>query len=299
MSPQQRDDGWLAWGHPSKPIPADGLATSRQRGPMAEMWWSGRFVQVLESYGLGPRLQRGRRYARAGQVLSLDVWPGWISTEVQGTRAQPYRVTVGFKRPNDAQWDQIEASLRSRVGPYAQLLAGEMPRELEDLFEAASVPLFPRRWKDLRPDCSCPDSGNPCKHIAASLYVFADHLDADPWLLLRWRGRTKDELLGHLRTAAAPGAEAQPTHQEAGLPPWWPLRPDDRRAGEVGAPVGWVEGTGPAPGAVGVPEVDPLPPEPPHTALRRLGLLDVEVRGTPAVGLIVPAYEALCAPPDP
>ena len=42
----------------------------------AASWWSRRFVDVLESYGLGSRMQRGRRYARAGQVLSFDVQAG-------------------------------------------------------------------------------------------------------------------------------------------------------------------------------------------------------------------------------
>ena len=62
---------------PSRPLPAEGgIATRRQRGAMAASWWSQRFVEVLESYGLGTRMQRGRRYARQGQVLDVDVTPG-------------------------------------------------------------------------------------------------------------------------------------------------------------------------------------------------------------------------------
>ncbi|HEX4976430.1 MAG TPA: hypothetical protein VFV40_01065, partial [Nocardioides sp.] len=72
------DDPWNRYPE-SRPIPtADGIATSKQRGAMASTWWSKRFTDVLESYGLGTRMQRGRRYARAGQVLSIDVTPGLL-----------------------------------------------------------------------------------------------------------------------------------------------------------------------------------------------------------------------------
>jgi uncharacterized Zn finger protein len=51
------------------------------------------------------------------------------------------------------------------------------------------------------------------------LYVFADQLEADPWLLLAWRGRARDDLLAPLRARA--GAEAiGPTVPVA---PWWPF----------------------------------------------------------------------------
>lgn len=67
MAGRRWDDPWQRFP-PSVPLPVQGGgATSRQRGPMATMWWSRRFVEVLESYGLGARMQRGRRYARTGQ----------------------------------------------------------------------------------------------------------------------------------------------------------------------------------------------------------------------------------------
>ena len=182
------------------PLPAaDGLATSKQRGAMAATWWSRRFVDVLESYGLGTRMQRGRRYARAGQVLSFDVQPGIIVAQVQGSRRTPYVVTVAVAQPTAEQWASVDAALASRVGFVARLLAGEVPADLEDVFRDAAVELFPPSWSTLDARCSCPDWENPCKHIAAVLYLFADRLDGDPWLLLAWRGRGRDQLLDPLR----------------------------------------------------------------------------------------------------
>jgi hypothetical protein len=221
-----------------------------QRGaPLAGQWWSRRFTAVLESYGLGPRMERGRRYARGGRVHDLTVKAGKLEARVQGTRAVPYRVSLRSEAPTQAQWRRLEAEMAKRLGWTAQLLNGELPVDLEEAFAEVGVPLFPRRWSDLRVRCGCPDDAEPCKHIAAVLYVFAQRLDDDPWLLLAWHGKERDALLSALRRDA-------PAPVEQGLPPWWPLglraRPQPR----------WRP-------------PDPLPPDPPERALQRLGPLEL------------------------
>jgi uncharacterized Zn finger protein len=55
--------------------------TSR-RQVLASQWWSQRFTAVLESYGLGPRMERGRRYARTGRVGNLTVKAGRLEARV-------------------------------------------------------------------------------------------------------------------------------------------------------------------------------------------------------------------------
>lgn len=205
---------------------------------------------MLESYGLGPRLERGRRYARGGRVQELLVKAGRLEARVQGSRATPYRVNVRSATPGKAQWQALEQAMAARLGWTAQLLNGELPRDLEQPFEAVGVPLFPRRWADLQVHCSCPDDAEPCKHIAAVLYAFAQRLDEDPWQLLAWRGRDRDSLLAHLRR------NAPEAPRDDGLPPWWPVGLRARPAPRTHPP-------------------DPLPPDPPERALQRLGPLDV------------------------
>src|SRR5439155_7107243 len=78
-------------------------------------------------------------------------------------------------------------------------------------------------YADLKASCDCPDTEDPCKHIAAVYYLLAERFDADPFLIFTWRGRTQDELLDGLRarrgrsgtnssrsfpSAAAPGTAA-------------------------------------------------------------------------------------------
>jgi uncharacterized Zn finger protein len=275
MAKRRWDDRWQRYTE-SVPIPTrDGLATSKQRGAMAASWWSRRFVDVLESYGLGARMQRGRKYARTGQVLSLDVRAGMLVAQVQGSRPTPYILTVAAESPTVQQWASVDAALGARVGFVARLLAGEVPPDLEDVFRAAAVDLFPASWSTLDARCSCPDWENPCKHIAAAMYVFADQLDGDPWLLLAWRGRNRDQLLDPLRARAGGVAPAS----GSAITPWWPFGDGARlpfglRANHDGA-------LGEA-------------PDPPDAVLRRLATLDVEVRGEPVCDWLVVAYEIVC-----
>lgn len=267
----------------SKPLKAEGgIATSKQRGAMADTWWSKRFITVLDSYGLGTRMQRGRNYARSGQVLSLDVDPGLITAQVHGSRRTPYVVTVQAAQPSDVQWLKLDDAFRSRVGFVARLLAGELPPDLEGAFDDAGVRLFPSAWRELKAKCSCPDSENPCKHIAAVLYVFADQLDDDPWLLLTWRGRSREQILGRIRPAD------NTESVRAGLPPWWPLTPDQSTAadGRRSLPEATLPGTM-------LPEATPA--EPPHRILARLESLTADVGGPALVDLLVPAYRNLNA----
>lgn len=235
--------------------PAAHTTPGARRGqPLANQWWSQRFITVLESYGLGARMERGRRYARGGRVGELSVKPGRLEARVRGSRAVPYRVSIRSAAPNKAQWSALEQAMAQRLGWSAQLLNGEVPQDLEQAFAEVGVPLFPRRWSDLQVRCGCPDDVEPCKHLAAVLYVFAQQLDDDPWLLLAWHGRPREALLTALRRSA-------PEPADSGLPPWWPV---GLRAGATGAGA-FSHGSPP----------DPLPPEPPERTLQRLGPLEL------------------------
>jgi len=86
----------------SKPRAVQGGIKARStRGAIAQTWWSGRFIAVLEDMGLGGRLQRGRRYARTGQVIDLVVAAGLVSAQVQGSRVKPYRVRISIDAASD------------------------------------------------------------------------------------------------------------------------------------------------------------------------------------------------------
>lgn len=177
----------------------DGIEAQSKRGDIGEQWWSRRFVDVVESYSKSNRLTRGKRYARKGQVVNLSVETGVVSATVQGSRSDPYEITIRGDALDDETWSEIEEAMADRAAYAAQLLAEEMPAEIEDVFEACDISLFPESYRDMRTNCTCPDGANPCKHIAAVFYILAEQFDEDPFLIFRWRGRRREPLLENLQ----------------------------------------------------------------------------------------------------
>lgn len=237
--------GWQRYPSSRPRAVEGGLKARTTRGAIGATWWSRRFLDVLESFAMGTRLTRGRAYARKGQVISLDVTPGVVVARVQGSRAKPYQVSIGLPPMTELVWAKVEIALSEQALPSAKLLAGEVPPELEEIFAAAGAPLFPLHADDLDQRCSCPDWGVPCKHLAATFYLLAEAFDADPFAILAWRGRDREQLLGRLRelrgtepVQASAGAETVVFSTEltlAGLPDaddldrfWFPPPPPPR-----------------------------------------------------------------------
>jgi uncharacterized Zn finger protein len=274
MSPREttpRDE----WYPPSRPRPVEGgLRARSRRGEIGQTWWSARFIDGLDALGMGGRLARGKRYARAGQVIELRVQPGSATALVQGSRPRPYRVRIGLVSFGKADWTRVEQALADDAWYTAKLLAGEMPTDIEEVFAAAGLSLLPVGARDLSMDCSCPDFAVPCKHLVATLYLLAETFDDDPFQILALRGRSRDELLENLsarRRGTAPRAAGAPSPGAPALSDcldtFWvaPVRPP-----------------APRPAAVAVDSLlDQVPPR---------GLV---VRGRDLIELLRPVYGAL------
>jgi len=209
---------WEDWP-PARPIRVDGGIKARsKRGAIGEQWWSRRFISVLESYGMSGRLARGRSYARAGQVLDFELAQGKVTARVQGSRVRPYQVRIGVLPLTTAQWQRVTRQLASQALFRAKLLAGEMPHEIEEVFAGCGTPLFPRSAADLDMHCSCPDWEVPCKHLAAVCYVLAEEFDRDPFGMLAWRGKGRDDLLAALRQIQGQAGAGQPAPAALDVP---------------------------------------------------------------------------------
>ncbi|MFP4395980.1 MAG: SWIM zinc finger family protein [Anaerolineales bacterium] len=189
----------------TRTLPADGIKAKSRRGKFTASWWGDRWISALKPLMDSGRLNRGRSYARRGQVLNIDLRPGKISARVQGSRRSPYRVSIELRPLTDAQWARVLDALAEQALFAAQLLNEEMPDEIEEVFEAVKVPLFPTSRNDLTTNCSCPDWANPCKHIAAVYYLLGERFDEDPFLLFELRGRDKAALIAGLRERRAVG----------------------------------------------------------------------------------------------
>jgi uncharacterized Zn finger protein len=262
---------------PSRPRRAlGGIKARSKRGSIGAQWWSRRFIDVLESFGLASRLSRGRSYARSGQVLTLDIGTGHVTAAVQGSRIKPYRVRLTVDPLTTRQWRRVEDALAARAIFRARLLAGEMPAEIEQVFADCGTPLFPRSARDLEMTCTCPDWEVPCKHLAAVCYVLAEAFDDDPFAMLAWRGKRREDLLTAVRGLTGAGRDA------ADRPV---IDVTDRPLAECVAGF-WSSSMGPA----RLRWLPPAAPAPPDLLLRSVEPPFITAGGQELVTLLRPAY---------
>ncbi len=217
--PTRRND-WDDW---YRPAPArrvkGGIKAHTQRGAFGETWWGRRWTEALDALGVGGRLDRGKAYARRGQVAELEISAGEVRARVQGSRAKPYRVSIEMRVYNDVQRSQIAKALSNRPLLAAQLAAGRMPEAIDQSLAQLGLPIFPGPADHLKAECSCPDWSNPCKHIAAVHYLLAEALDRNPFLLFELRGLKRIDLFGskgaEVEVVPAPEAEPLPASPDA------------------------------------------------------------------------------------
>jgi len=169
-------------------------------------WWGQRFLAALERFTDPGRLSRGRAYAGNGRVTRYEVANGTVTARVRGSinpyfgvyKEPLYTTTIAITQISADDWTKVIARIASRADLITKLLQQEMPDPIEEVFAAEGLRLLPGSRDEFDNDCSCPDWGNPCKHIAGVYYVLAAALDRDPFLLFALRGLAGDDLRAEL-----------------------------------------------------------------------------------------------------
>jgi uncharacterized Zn finger protein len=164
-------------------------------------WWSQRFIRAIETLTDDARLSRGRSYARGSKIKSFTIKNNQVIAQIRGsinpyfgvTKEPTYITTVEFEPFSDAQWHAAIAFIASKAGFLAKLMLNEIPETIEEPFKTLDIHLLPQDDDDLNAQCSCPDSSNPCKHIAGLYYRLAEELDRDPYLLFELRGMPRQK----------------------------------------------------------------------------------------------------------
>ncbi|MCL1813650.1 MAG: SWIM zinc finger family protein, partial [Treponema sp.] len=148
--------------------------------------WGSWFIDILDSYQMGVRLDRGRRYANTGRVLSLEFNAGRAIAKVEGNYLPSYRVEISFPPLKEAE--QVYRMIEEDLPLLARIAAGELPETFLQKLKDKGINLIPRRWREMQRSCTCPDWGDPCKHMAALYYIIAREIDSDPHVLFKLRG---------------------------------------------------------------------------------------------------------------
>lgn len=155
--------------------------------------WGKAWCANMESYSdYANRLPRGRTYVRNGSVVDLQITPGTVAAKVSGSSI--YCTTITVKPVPKENWQQICAACAGGIDSLVELLQGRFSRSVMDRLCRQGDGLFPAP-KDIRFDCSCPDSATLCKHVAAVLYGVGARLDSQPELLFTLRQVDPAELL--------------------------------------------------------------------------------------------------------
>ncbi|MFI7542776.1 hypothetical protein [Actinoplanes sp. NPDC049599] len=241
--------------------------------------FSAPFLAMIESLRMAPTFARGRRDARAGHVRHLAISGSLVMAQVRGPDDPAvHRCRIAVRAFGAAEWSRIEDDLAAQARYVADLLAGRMPPDINEVFARAGLTPLPLSLDEVAMDCSCERWPLPCVHLAATFYALAESFDMDPFGVFTWRGRGRDELLtrlSQLRGTTTPPAPAEPAAREAGL-------------GEL------ADFWGGGAAAVSLPVADAGRPD---LLLDQLDPPPLRPGGVPLIEILRPAYRAL--PPDP
>ncbi|MDR2865063.1 MAG: DEAD/DEAH box helicase [Spirochaetaceae bacterium] len=162
--------------------------------PFGTSPWGRWFVEVLDSYHLENRLERGKSYASTGKVSSLEINGNKIRAKVKGHYNPFYNVSVTFPLFDQAEKDKIINLIEEDNSLLAEIAAGELPENFLKKLKKNGVYLIPKKWEEMKRSCNCPDGVSICKHIAALYYVLSREVDADPHILFKLRGLDLTEI---------------------------------------------------------------------------------------------------------
>jgi hypothetical protein len=207
--------------------------------------------------------ERARALVREGAVGTVEVTEGTLSASVNGCS-----VAITAKPVPARIWAAMTRFARGNR-PVEEAVAGRMQSVHLDhvMIEDWSEPLVPRSY-ELGRTCSCDLDGELCEHVAALAYAVANEIDADPSLLLRWRGCVAAPVLP---VEAAIPSTPEPAPDLTDEDPW--------RAGVL-------------------PEPRPLRPLPVGAVLKRLGPSGLKLRGEDLSVVLQRAYASFAESAD-
>lgn len=168
---------------------------SRRRHPrpppeskFGRTWWGKLWLNSFIGIDFENRIPRGRQYANPSRVPSLEIKGTRVTAPVQGRRRHPYRVKVALPSFTKSERKRILRAVSSNPFVLGELLNGQLPQEIYKLAKKHDIDLLPKDWNSLEGTCSCPDWAVPCKHLAAVIYLLANEIDKNPFLIFRLHG---------------------------------------------------------------------------------------------------------------
>lgn len=257
--------------------------------PDARLWPAQRWLRIVDQIPDPAALRDGLEYADIGQTRSLLLQPGVITASVQGPQYRPFTAMLRVATLDTTAWDAVTDAVLEDGSLSGALLAGDLPKRIEDVFTPGGMPLVPADPAGVTPECTCGvPPGHWCAHTVCALRLTADLLHANPLAVIRLRGRDPEEFLDRLRRRRAvqgsvvgisPAYQIRVDLPESCIPPRLEDSLDNFWRGD--------------PREIDSLDTTPEPPIPTHALLRRLGPSPMEGAKFPLVGLLASCYDRI------
>jgi uncharacterized Zn finger protein len=167
-------------------------ATSR-----AATWWGRAWVRAVEEASYGESdLHAARAMSRSGSIGGITIDHGSVVAACYD-RAGVWSVSATVPELDPVSRRAFVEVVAGESGHLGALMAGELPHRLVEQAEEAGVELLPYGG-ELGSACPCAAWVDPCVHALALMLQVAWLVDGDPWVLLRLRGLSPDDLQAEL-----------------------------------------------------------------------------------------------------
>ncbi|HHH50392.1 MAG TPA: DEAD/DEAH box helicase, partial [Saprospiraceae bacterium] len=148
-------------------------------------WWGKEWLNALAQIDYSNRLPRGRTYANKGLVGDIKIAGNKITSSVKGSHFKAYKISITIPKFSAKQKFQIIEMVTDNPALLSKLLNRNLPNFLNQSCKRIGIDIFPSSWNDMKGSCSCPDWAVPCKHMAATLYLIANEIDKNPFIVFQ------------------------------------------------------------------------------------------------------------------
>lgn len=180
----------------------------RRSTSRAATWWGRAWVRAVEEASYADSdLHAARGLSRSGGIGGITLDHGTVVAQVHH-RADVWPVSATVPLLDPVSRRAFVEVVAGESGHLAALMAGELPHRLVEQAEEAGVELLPYGG-ELGSACPCGAWVDPCVHALALMLQVAWLVDGDPWVLLRLRGLSPDDLQAEL-AVTTPASELEP-----------------------------------------------------------------------------------------
>ncbi len=158
---------------------------------ISDTWWGQSWCQNIMNYTRDSnRLERGRIYARSGAVKEIKVSDSKIVAKVTNDRGKDYTTHFECKLHVNYISRKKVNSILEHPEEFLDFNSNTVSENYKYVFSNEQLGLFPSN-NEITATCDCMDyyeNHKMCKHIIATLYIFGNLLDKNPFLLFEFRG---------------------------------------------------------------------------------------------------------------